>query len=712
MKNLKKFFHNKKIAYPSIIILLLLVVFLAKSFADPIENHVRVAENSDLTYYIDVVYDGKDANLVSSGGTTPCEIRSDYIFVEDKLPEGLTFKEFVTTEDGTIGAVDQADGSSCSGYVVGNSDGLTYNEESRTVSFKVRGLRAGCKLTVGVVTTTPTLGDKERIDFYNTAYARENAFSTKSNTVHAFIGREKATTYKVRYEYTGDVPNSAPPLPEDTEYASGATVGIEKEPNILGYAFSGWTSEDVEVMNDNFQMPEKEVVLRGAFTKSETYKVSYKINGEVPDDYIPPRDAFYAKDDEVGIESLKEGDIVNGYVFKGWTTTNNIDLSKETFKMPEEDVELVGNFERIQYMVSYDFQGAVHPTNKDASLPSPEQYKPQMLVTVAKNPANTTCTTEDDPTVRQCRFLGWYKNETFIMPEEDVVIYGEWQIINGTFAPTITKEIINPKDKYLKNEEVLFKIVVTNTADYEIHDVILQEKLEGAVFLEGEGYTLKNQEFVSIEKMNPHTSISISAKYVVKEDDPQEITNVVELVGALADNQNYLDTSKEYKATAEFKTENIGLNIHKINSKNQTLNGAEFSLCKDENCKEMVASGIQFKNLDVGTTYYLKETKNPIGYIPLNKTIKVEIDEEGNIAIEGYEVRYENGIATIDVINEPDETNPSNNPPSEENSSNSSINVPSTYDQIWSYVTLFVTSALALIGLGFYIYKNIKNEKK
>lgn len=68
------------------------------------------------------------------------------------------------------------------------------------------------------------------------------------------------------------------------------------------------------------------------------------------------------------------------------------------------------------------------------------------------------------------------------------------------------------------------------------------------------------------------------------------------------------------------------LNIHKINDKNSSLEGAEFTLYDDEACQNEVmkatsdASGnLEMLDLVVGKTYYLKETKAPAGYkIPVN----------------------------------------------------------------------------------------------
>lgn len=68
------------------------------------------------------------------------------------------------------------------------------------------------------------------------------------------------------------------------------------------------------------------------------------------------------------------------------------------------------------------------------------------------------------------------------------------------------------------------------------------------------------------------------------------------------------------------------LNIHKVNDKNASLEGAEFTLYEDDQCTQEItkatsdASGnLTIENLVVGKTYYLKETKAPAGYkIPIN----------------------------------------------------------------------------------------------
>ena len=109
-----------------------------------------------------------------------------------------------------------------------------------------------------------------------------------------------------------------------------------------------------------------------------------------------------------------------------------------------------------------------------------------------------------------------------------------------------------------------------------------------------------------------------------------------------------IEVTKEGNISAiiENKPAPYDLLIHKINDKNAVLEGAEFTLYSDAECQNIVAKKVsakdgtlQFDNLIVGKTYYLKETKAPEGYrIPVNPdgsdiiyTIKAESTPVDNI---------------------------------------------------------------------------------
>ena len=567
---------------------------LSFSFAAPLENDVKVEENSELTYYIDVSYDGKDGEAVSSSDSAIAQVYSDYIYVEDKIPNGLTFKGFVETEDGTIGAVKRSDSSVCAGYVDGGVAGLKYDSDTRTVSFKVKNLQAGCKITVGIITQVPTLASGiNRMDFYNTAYAREGNISTKSNIVHAYIGRDSINPFNVIYQYTGDVPDGVPEVPVTTSYVAGSTVGVHQDIIIEGYEFSGWTTDDVAVEDGVFIMPASHVTFRGQFTKKEEQKeeVIYTISGDVPEGYKVPLDKSYLEGSDVKLDSLKPGDVIKGYRFLGWTT-DDVELPSTSvdesivFTMPAHSVTFVGKFERVSYKVTYQFQGSVVPPNADLLLPEEKSYYPGDKVTI-----------EPYPEAEGYKFLGWYQSDAFDMPEEDVVISGEWALQAGTFSPSITKEIVDKKEYYHQGDVVIFKITVNNTADFPIRDVILQEKSEGMEFVVGDGYEVLNSKFVKIDSILANSSASVESRYMVGEDIVKEVTNTVELTGAVADNNYYLDTTKDYTANVKFNISNITLKINKTDEDGNPLTGAEFSLSQDSSLYQTVASQAVMDNI-------------------------------------------------------------------------------------------------------------------
>ncbi len=619
-----------------------IIMLLTGSFAATLDDGARIAPNSDLTYYIDVIYDGTDAKAVTSSDSATADVHSDYIYVEDKIPDGLTFKEFVSTDDGTIGAVKRSDGTSCPGSVVGDFAGLVYDESTRTVSFKVKNLQAGCKLTVGIVTTTPALTGS-RMDFYNTAFARENDFSTKSNTVHAFMGDEEATLYSVTYKYTGTVPDDVPDAPSVSSYNAGVTVGVEAEPNVSNYTFSGWSSSDVTVSSGSFTMPASNVVFTGSFTKKTTYNVIYSITGDAPDGFSVPTTKSYSYGSDVKLDSLKVGDVVSGYKFLGWTVPSTVTVNDEgIFQMPNTNITITGSFEKIKYAVSYQFQGSVVPDNASSLLPATVSYAPGETVTLA-----------DDPVATGYKFLGWYKTKTFEMPEEDVVIYGEWMLFSGYFSPSISIDIANKKDVYQEGDTVNFNIVVTNNESYAISDVMLQEKLDGATFVSnGNSYTVMNDSFVKISTLGANSSVTISAKYVVSNDIVKDYVNVVELTGALTSTGYYLDTTKDYKVSVNFKVSNVTLNVNLKNTSGDDLTNSQFTLYTDASLNNTFGTGMNFKGLVPGSTYYLKQTKVDSGYQILSNTYTVVVGDDGSITFNGTSIPNTTGTVDVDLVNE------------------------------------------------------------
>lgn len=544
----------KHIKSKTLIIFLLFVIVLTSVAAEILSNDVEVVPNSNLTYYLTVHYDGKDVYGNDSTTNITADIVSGYIHVEDKIPEGLTFDGFVGTEDGTIGAINETDGSPCSGHVVDGVNGLHYDENTRIVSYEIKDLQAGCKITVGIRTITPSVDDpntpevEDRRDFYNTATAIEGAYTVLSNTLHVWMGSDEVELYEVKYVYEGEVPANAPTIPS-SKYVAGAKVGVEKDVSIEGYTFSGWELEDpniAEITNGSFTMPAQTVILKGSFEARNKNKVTYSISTEYPDGYVLPAEKEYYSGSYVNVDTLAKGDIINGYRFTGWVSEDVTVSDNNDFLMPEQDVTFVGGFEEIKYSITYKFQGNIIPENADELLPPVEYYAPGTNVTLSDLVGVPPVT---------YKFLGWYTEYNFIMPENDIIVYGEWKIEKGYFEPTIAKEIIEPKEYYKIGDVVKYKITVTNTSNFPIRNIYVKENNPNASFIAGNGYEVQTKSFAVINEIPENSSINVYAEYVVTNSDSGTIVNEAQILGALADDNWLFNSEKEYKDTANFVTQ-------------------------------------------------------------------------------------------------------------------------------------------------------------
>ena len=643
------------------VLIIILTIFVGNSFA-LLENDVEVEENSELTYYLNVNYDGVDRNGVKSSDTTTSSINSGIISVEDKLPEGLEFIGFVTTEDGSIGAVKRSDESSiCTGKVIDDTNeesteegtwnddkteytyhGLHYNAENRTVTFKVKNLNAGCKLTVGIKTKTPTIDDpatpekETRRDFYNFATAREKGLTINSNTVHVFMGSETVDLYNVKYEYTGTVPDTAPTVPDTASYAPATKIGVAKDPELEGYTFSGWTTTDVTVSDNTFTMPTSDVTFKGSFTKkANQYKVTYAISGTIPDGYSLPIEKSYYEGSTVTIDSLQKGDVVNGYRFMGWQTTDlTLDTETDTeFTMPTSDVTFVGTFEEIKYKVNYAFNPGILPPNAEQYLPDVQEYKAGDSVVLSN--------VKSEPT--GYKFLGWNKETKFTMPENDITVYGEWKQDLGSFQPTITK-VVNSKKTYFRSGDVVrFKITVKNTASFPIKNVIVKEKND-TFFELGDGYTITSEHVAEVATIPANSSVDLYATYTVTPEDFGTISNQSEIKGALSDN-NYQLADADYTASTSFKIQSK-LKICKKVSTNYDENTFQFHITGTTNKYD---TWVTLENDQCDTIYLDAGTYKIREIVPQEYKIKsvtgAITQDNSNLVVEeekDYEVTYTN----------------------------------------------------------------------
>ena len=619
-----------------------LFMLFKPSSAQLLFDGVEVAENSTLTYYLKVTYDGVDKYGVVSSHDVMAKVNSGIIMVEDKIPQGLTFLEFVTSSDGSIGAVKKNDPNVlCLGKVIDDGvvndysyHGLHYDPETRKVSFQVENLQAGCELTVGIKTRTPFLNDPntpyttDRKDFYNFAQTQEEDKTENSDTVHVFMGNESATLYDVTYTLQ-NAPEGVV-APEVESYTANNEVSVAMEPAVEGYTFSGWSSPDVVVEDGKFIMPNTNVSFIGSFIPKTKYHVRYQVQGDIPTDYVLPTEKEYYNGQYVDIDSLKEGDIIGAYRFKGWEN-HQVDITDSNkFLMPEEDVTFIGEFEELSYEVSYQFYDTVLPPNADQLLPVTKKYHAGEMVSV-----------EEKPSVSGYEFLGWYQEDEFVMPEEDIVIYGEWKELLGNFTPEITKEIVHGKSYYQPGDIIEYQITVTNPEDFEIQSVMIKET-GGSYFVPGDGYDISSDSYAIISSIPAHSSVVLNSRYLVKTEDENEIITESQLTGAVA--ENYYELSDGSYSSMKKSSLKAALTLCNTIQAIDSHEKIQFSITSSSLNTDILLGHDECKTLYVIPGEYKVKEVLPQEYEILSITGDVAADDETVNALEGkkYEVHYIN----------------------------------------------------------------------
>ncbi len=171
------------------------------------------------------------------------------------------------------------------------------------------------------------------------AYSPDDSFLVVGNTdLYAIWAKGTApapVNYNVTYEYIGNIPSNAPPVPEKAKFVSGSTVEIAETPTLPGSTFSGWSSTDVTIVNNSFSMPKKDVVITGSFAV-KTHNLVYMVDGV-----------------EYEREKLAYGSAIiphaeptkTGHTFSGWSVIPDT--------MPDEDVTIIGEFSINTYKVFY-----------------------------------------------------------------------------------------------------------------------------------------------------------------------------------------------------------------------------------------------------------------------------------------------------------------------------------------------------------------------
>ncbi len=205
----------------------------------------------------------------------------------------------------------------------------------------------------------------------------------------------------------------------------------------------------------------------------DKYKVTYEFVGEdIPDGVNAPVTEEFEEGTTVTVAPTPAAD---GYEFSGWST-DGADITGGSFVI-ENDIHIVGSWTKIKlYKVEYKYTEGYKVPEDAPELPEAVYYKAGDWVDVYGVPYSNGYL-----------FVGWTTDDAdvagdmFIMPENDVVIYGYFK------KPVESVEIISDGDIVI-NEDGKAKInVYVKPEDATIKDIIYESSDESVVTVDKYG---------------------------------------------------------------------------------------------------------------------------------------------------------------------------------------------------------------------------------
>ena len=168
-------------------------------------------------------------------------------------------------------------------------------------------------------------------------------------------------------------------------------VEVKADPTKEGYTFVGWTSAEVEVVNDKFTMPAKDVTLKAKW-EANIYKVTYDLDGgewteatnEFPYEY------------KATVEVVKTVPTREGYKFSGWRS-EEVTIENDAFTMPAKDVVLKAVWEANPTptpIPSEEPTPTPAPTEEPTPTPAPTE-EPTSTPAPTEEPTPTPAPTEE-----------------------------------------------------------------------------------------------------------------------------------------------------------------------------------------------------------------------------------------------------------------------------------------------------------------------------
>lgn len=152
-------------------------------------------------------------------------------------------------------------------------------------------------------------------------------------------------------------------------YAPGTTV-VLTTPTKEGYVFKGWSSQEVNVVNNSFTMPSQTVVINSLWEPV----------------VIPDPGTYSVYVDEVFYGSYQAGQVVTltaptkpGFTFSGWTS-EDVTVSENTFTMPEKDVYITSAWTAVPAPTGVYTITVVNPCDSpDATQAGEYEIEPYQL---------------------------------------------------------------------------------------------------------------------------------------------------------------------------------------------------------------------------------------------------------------------------------------------------------------------------------------------
>ena len=285
----------------------------------------------------------------------------------------------------------------------------SFNINSYKVTYEVDGSPYGMVeiYKYGELVTLQKNPTKEGYTFSGWDHSNEFAMPARDVKIKgSFIVNSYTVTYKVDGAQIGE--------PETYKY--GEAVTLREKPSKEGYTFNGWSYEA------GFNMPAEDVVIEGSY-QINSYTVTYKVDGE----QFGEQETYEFNE----LVQLRSEPTKEGYTFSHWNRSSE-------FSMPAKDVVIEGNFKINSYTVTYKVDGSQYG--------STETYEYGSAVVLREEPKKEGYT-----------FSGWDHEDNFMMPADDVVIEGTYQINSYTVTYKVDGEVNGEVETYEYGAEVTLR---------------------------------------------------------------------------------------------------------------------------------------------------------------------------------------------------------------------------------------------------------------